>query len=350
MDVKSLDSETLLERLKLLARQERENVTDVVSYLAEACRRRLCEGKGFPSAYHYCVKELGYSEAAAYFRVRAAGASRRYPQVLDMIRAGELSLEAVVRLNPHLYGAKGAELLARAKGKSSRDVLAMVAELSPDRRLPDVIRVLGPAAAENNAASGGEQEFPGLRLPVDEGSRTPSPEMPGEGRQFPELEPSPIRVPLILRLIRIAFTADQELLALIQRARELLRHKYPEGRLERIFKDALIALLEKRDPDLKLVAALPVVTLNPSRRIPQWVKDAVWRRDQGRCAFVSEEGKACLTRDDIEFDHVRPWAEGGPSDDPANIRLLCRSHNQFAASRRFGEGALRGSDRSDQRR
>lgn len=343
MDVKSLDSETLLERLKLLARQERENVTDVVAFIAEASRRRLCEGKGFPSAYHYCVKELGYSEAAAYFRIRAAGASRRYPQVLDMLRAGELSLEAVVRLNPHLYGRSGAELLDRAKGKSSREVLAMVAELSPDRRLPDVIRVLGPVPAEITAASGSEREFPGLSLPVDEGSRLPSPETPGEGRRLPALEPSPIRVPLILRLIRIAFTADQELLALIQRARELLRHKYPEGRLERIFKDALIALLEKRDPDLKPVAALPAVSMNPSRRIPQWVKDAVWRRDQGRCAFVSEEGKACLTRDDIEFDHIRPWASGGSSDDPANIRLLCRGHNQLMAVRHYGEVLPRGS-------
>lgn len=333
MGLKSLDAEALLERLKSLAHRENENAADVIEHLAEADRQRLCEGKGYPSSYHYCVKELGYSEAAAYFRIRAARASRRYPQIIEWLRIGELHLESVVRLHPHLIGAPGAELLERARGLSSREVLAMVAELSPEKRLPDVIRSLGPVPVDKSSSSSGAGNVPSLPFagPVEESG----PLQPVSAGPLPQAVPE--RSPLLLRLIRIAFTADQELLSLIQRAREVLRHKYPEGRLERIFKDALIALLEKRDPDLKPVAAAPTASTNPSRRVPQWVKDEVWRRDQGRCAFVSEEGRPCLTRDDIEFDHIRPWALGGSSDDPANIRLLCRGHNQMAAARRFGE-------------
>jgi len=33
----------------------------------------------------------------------------------------------------------------------------------------------------------------------------------------------------------------------MQRARALLRHKYPDGRLEGVLKDALAALLSKKD-------------------------------------------------------------------------------------------------------
>ncbi|MDE2291834.1 MAG: HNH endonuclease [Elusimicrobia bacterium] len=76
-----------------------------------------------------------------------------------------------------------------------------------------------------------------------------------------------------------------------------------------------------------------------SRRVPRWVKDAVWRRDGGRCAFVSEDGRRCGCAEWLEFDHVVPFALGGLSDDPANVRLLCRTHNQAAARAVFGAAA-----------
>ena len=142
--------------------------------------------------------------------------------------------------------------------------------------------------------------------------------------------------------VRFAFTADEELVLLVRRARELLRHKYSDGRLERIFKDALLALLEKKDPDRQLLAAVPRPP-RPTRpirlrSIPEWVKDAVRRRDGGRCAYFPEGGRPCGSRDGLEFDHVKPWALGGSSDDPANIRLLCGAHNRHLGRRMFGDG------------
>jgi 5-methylcytosine-specific restriction endonuclease McrA len=37
----------------------------------------------------------------------------------------------------------------------------------------------------------------------------------------------------------------------------------------------------------------------------------------------------------LEFDHIDPVACGGEST-KANLRLLCRAHNQHAAERAFG--------------
>ncbi|MBI5240147.1 MAG: HNH endonuclease, partial [Elusimicrobia bacterium] len=78
-----------------------------------------------------------------------------------------------------------------------------------------------------------------------------------------------------------------------------------------------------------------------SRRVPQWVRDRVWERDQGRCSFRAADGRRCGPRAWLEFDHVRPYALGGASDDPANVRLLCRAHNQLRAREMFGEAARR---------
>ncbi|MEI8191769.1 MAG: hypothetical protein WCI75_18805 [candidate division NC10 bacterium] len=54
---------------------------------------------------------------------------------------------------------------------------------------------------------------------------------------------------------------------------------------------------------------------------------------------MGTDGTRCPERGRLEFYHIRPCAMGGPSDDPANIRLLCRTHNQMFARRMFGEEA-----------
>ena len=60
------------------------------------------------------------------------------------------------------------------------------------------------------------------------------------------------------------------------------------------------------------VAARCVYTLGSSRHIPASVKRDVWRRDEGRCAYVGREGR-CTERGFLEYHHVRPhggWCSG----------------------------------------
>jgi hypothetical protein len=52
-------------------------------------------------------------------------------------------------------------------------------------------------------------------------------------------------------------------------------------------------------------------------RVPQRVKDEVWRRDQGRCA-------ECGSRVRLEFHHIVPVSRGG-SNTARNIELLCEA-------------------------
>ncbi|MBI5596925.1 MAG: HNH endonuclease [Elusimicrobia bacterium] len=139
-------------------------------------------------------------------------------------------------------------------------------------------------------------------------------------------------------MVQFSFTAAESVLLGVERAKELLRHKYPFARLEDIFAEALKALLERIDPDRRhppaRAAAIPAQAPK-TRNIPAAVKAEVWRRDAGACAFVGPAGR-CGTRAFLEYDHVVPWALGGTPDDPGNIRLLCRAHNRCEARRVLG--------------
>ncbi len=56
------------------------------------------------------------------------------------------------------------------------------------------------------------------------------------------------------------------------------------------------------------------------RYIPDDVKDAVWRRDEGRCV-------KCKSNEKLEFDHIIPVSKGG-SNTKRNVQLLCEKCNR----------------------
>ena len=60
-------------------------------------------------------------------------------------------------------------------------------------------------------------------------------------------------------------------------------------------------------------------------RIPEEVRIAVWRRDQGRCA-------RCGSRENLEYDHIVPVSKGG-SNTARNIELLCQDCNRAKGNR-----------------
>jgi 5-methylcytosine-specific restriction endonuclease McrA len=102
--------------------------------------------------------------------------------------------------------------------------------------------------------------------------------------------------------------------------------------------DALIRQLEKR----KIAATARPHKTRPSvrkRHIPASARRAVWERDRGQCTFVGANGTRCEERRFLEFDHIEPVARGGEAT-AHNIRLRCRTHNQYEAERAFGAGFM----------
>ncbi|MCA9522360.1 MAG: HNH endonuclease [Myxococcales bacterium] len=72
-----------------------------------------------------------------------------------------------------------------------------------------------------------------------------------------------------------------------------------------------------------------------SRQVPVEVRREVFRRDQGRCGYVDENGERCGARGWLELHHCDPWGRGG-AHAAENVALRCRAHNAEAALRAYG--------------
>lgn len=377
-DLTRLPDAELLRSLKALVRDERRHVVSVLRHLAEMERRRLAYKEGYRSLFEYCRRELRYAEGETARRIHASRAAARFPILYRAIDRGLLSLTTVSMLAPLLTRSNFRRLIRSAMGRSTREVERLVAAENPMPERRERVRIISvapsPAAAEGPGSAEGRIQGTAAGNGVDLDLRPEAPEFPAGTDAAPLLSGTSGGLPLTeaapdsrpadgaprgAARVRFSFTGDEDLLAAVERAKELLRHRHPFGGLEEVFTEAVAALLERLDPHRRAERArscrkspgtrdrnpvTPQAVSNPPARrrrsIPQAVKVAVWRRDEGRCAYVSASGRRCGAAGDLEYDHVTPWARGGRSDDPANIRLLCRGHNGLEARREFGDGVV----------
>src|SRR5688500_4890037 len=98
----SLRDDELLARVEALATRERGATAELVAHLAELDVRKLHVPAGYSSLFTYCCDSLRLSEHAAYNRIQAARAARRFPIVLDLLAEGAVNLTTVKLLAPHL--------------------------------------------------------------------------------------------------------------------------------------------------------------------------------------------------------------------------------------------------------
>jgi hypothetical protein len=348
----SLSDHDLLARVAVLAGKEREATVELVAHLAELdTRPALFAAQGCGSLFTYRTEVLRLSEDATCNRIQAARACRDFPVILDLLASGAMSLTSVRMLRPHLTPENHEAVLARASGRSRREIEALVAELAPRPDVPSSVRKLPTATPA-----------PPL-MPV-----APSPPTRVEAATlgFPEPAPRisspPARRPIIETTsperYRVQFTIGKESHDKLRRLQALLRREIPDGDPGAIFARALTLLLEKVEK-AKLGAAVKPrprsirpgadrqlrTPILPSRDVPSRIKRAVGRRDGGQCAFVSRDGHRCAERTFLEFHHIQAYALGGEAT-VENISLRCRRHNQYEAELVFGHHGTSGRSQS----
>jgi hypothetical protein len=106
-------------------------MADVIEQLVEIECRRLYLGQACSSLYRYCIDRLGYSEEAALKRHRVARLARRFPEVLDELRAGTIHLTGLFLLSTHLREDNVQALLGEARNKSRRQIEELIARRFP---------------------------------------------------------------------------------------------------------------------------------------------------------------------------------------------------------------------------
>lgn len=390
-NLKKIKDNDLLQNFSHLVRKEKETTASLVRYLSEILRRRLFAREGYSSLFAYLTEKYYYSGSAAYRRIQAAKVSLKFPEIIDLLAHGKLNLVSISLIEPHLTFENGKELIEKVLGKTKEEIeylisnsfqrAAIQTHADKIRRLPvikkETSRMLKSCHSEREGlqpetqriSNGDSSSFAtrgfGLRMTSSDAAAAVADENSGKDE---------------IRRVKIEFVADERLAQKIERARAILRHKYPKARLEEIFDEALEVLLEKKDISRKLISreneraveschperqgregsqrtdssgfALGMTWPTPrvalarndtcfenekkkvTRYIPQQIRREVWQRDQGKCVYQSPEGKQCGEEAFLEMDHVRPWALGGRST-AENLQILCRTHNQYRAQQTF---------------
>ena len=318
-----LSDDDLLATVKRLASMESRATAALVRSLMELDVRRLHLGEGYSSLFTYCTQALHLAEGAAYNRIEAARAARRFPALLTALDDGAVTLTTVRLLALHLTEANHQDVLNSARHKGKREVELLVASLRPLPAVPSTIRKLpepGPRRLDAN---------PNATPPV----ATPRPPVVAP----PMGVPPPMMTPLAPERYKLQCTISHETHAKLRRVQELSRHGLPSGDLAEIFDRAITLLLQDLERRRCAAVATPRAAREAnagSRHIPASVKREVWRRDGGRCAYVGRDGR-CAERSFLAYHHVQPYASGGAAT-TANIELRCRAHNTYEASLFFG--------------
>jgi hypothetical protein len=304
------DSE-LLAKTHDCVREERRAVTELLWHLREVESRRLFAARGFSSLFEYTVKELGYSEGAAYRRVNAMRALKDVPQFEQALSEGRLSLSTLSSVQNHCRVEKAsvevkADLVEQVLGKSQRETDHLLATLAPQTFIKEKTRPLDNELTE----------------------------------------------------LRIALTKDQ--MAVLEKARAKFSHRAKNWAelLEILASDAVkdpkprklvVAKFESKvaakvTPTVAAKGAATVAaTHSPtsaqklrSRYIPRAIKRDHFARSGHRCEFVDPTStRRCEATHFLELDHVKPLALGGTTT-RENLRVLCRTHNQWHAFQSFG--------------
>lgn len=299
----------LLRDLATLMARDRMTTAEILAHIAEVDARRLYAPAGYSSMHAYCVGELGLSEDAAFKRIQAARAARQFPELFAAVADGRLHLVCVCLLAPHLNPSNSKELIQGASGKRKLEIEEWLAHRLAPAPIEFKVGEVAPAQVEAG----------------DQGSSACTEVAPAQVEPLGSKRSETLWVRAKLSRTKLRY------------AQALLSHALPSGDLDHVLDRALDALIRQLERRKAGIAARPRQA-RPSvrkRHVPAQVRRDVWERDGGQCTFVGANGKRCGERRLLEFDHIEPVARGGEAT-IQNIRLRCRTHNQFEAERAFG--------------
>ena len=189
--IHKMSHQELLSQTKSLVLKERNLHAQIVHHLSEIDSRQLHLKRGFSSLFEYTVKELGYSEGAAYRRIQAMKLCRQVPGTVKKLQEGKLSLSSASQLQTFFekkakqdqsqgtltakthsqkiliesttgqaqnasqspkWGFSSTEkkdLIQKAEGRSTRDTSKLLSEVDPQLSLPqEKVRPLGQGKVE----------------------------------------------------------------------------------------------------------------------------------------------------------------------------------------------------------
>jgi hypothetical protein len=287
----------LAEELAKLVRQERKITNEILTLIHVALERRSYLELGFSSMFDWLVKGFGYSHSAAYRRIEAARLMKAVPEVSAMLEDGQVNLttlskaQSIIKNHEKLTGNKvspdeKSEIIGKIENKTTEQTEQVLFSLFPEVK---------------------DAEKREQRRPIDENTSRVSVNLPNEAVES------------------------------LQRAKEILSHKFPHASDGDIIAYALNFLVAKTEPVTQSAAAPASKRVRSEDHTKAGARRMIFKKYQGRCCFKDPlSGRICGSRYQVQTDHIIPRALGG-SDHPSNLRLLCRQHNLLLAEKSFGK-------------
>ncbi|MBK7366406.1 MAG: HNH endonuclease [Candidatus Eisenbacteria bacterium] len=365
-DLSPLSHEELDRGFARRVEQDRAVTAELIAYLGEVGARGRHLTFGYSSLFDYCTKRFGMSEDVAKKRIRIARLARRHPALLERLADGRIGLTALLMMSAALFAATTDEaiaLLDDAASKTNDEIAMLLVARSPKPDTPTAVEARTddstPATPTASAPTLFSEEVGAARPLVPSGSREAVGSMVPEcasasAPNTPPPAPSPAPpsaprtqlAPLAPTRFDFRTTLDEQTLAELREAADLLSHVIPNGDLglvlARLVREGLQQVRKQRRADVhKPRAARTQSSAATTAQVPEHIVRAVHARDHGCCTFRAADGHVCGSRWRVEIDHVTPRSRGGGVT-LDNLRLLCRAHNQHEAERVLGAGFMRG--------
>lgn len=359
----------LVTKARELHATERRLSVQSMLVVGELDRLRVAAVRGMSTEAF--AKSIGLTPHQFWKRCQAARVARRYPAAMTMLEGGETSVSHLAMLAGKLTDANSEILLSGIKGKTRREVEALLSRVSADGRLLECqgevelrLRLTGAQLATLDRARevlSARGHVPCLadivtaalgdllerRDPLRKAARAEARAKRREGQEG--AGPA---------------TRQEETTVLQGKRREDQEAAAPAARQEETAVAKALLALDLRHPQAAAVdevmaapaarqgeegtstsgGAAPAVPAarqegraRTTRRptIPAAIKHAVWLRDQGQCTWRFADESRCGEKAMVELDHQTMWCRGG-AHSLENLTLRCKFHNRLAAERELG--------------
>ena len=327
--ISTLSDEELLNRTKTLVAEEKLKTQEVLDHLEEIEYRKLYLAKGYSSLLEYCVKELKYSESSAHRRISAMRLIRVIPEAKEKLESGSVNLSTLSQL----HGFLKREEKEKTYTKDMRlDLLGKIEGKSQDQCEREFVKISPIEISFREKEKPLTEEFTQMTFVATK-------ELKAKFELLRNLLAHKNSNPTMAELIEMSVDmALKELNPITKKSSQ--RVSTPDASLnsdptEEKTKDSSFAFgpaqIEERASNSTSSTVLHCATkpVKSSRYIPALIRQYVWKRDQGCCQYVDKEtGKICQSTFAIQIDHIHPFSLGG-SNEAANLRLLCRAHNNW---------------------
>ena len=276
---------------------------------------------GYADLFNCVTKELRVSERAAACRIQVAGVCQRFPQILQKLAAGEITLTVAGRISPMLTAENCDFLLEKCRGLSTRDVLSLLVDLNLRREMEHkpslrkisassgrIVAPAGKTAAESESctvrASVGDAPIP-VTMKTAAADANANAGDPPAGMGPLMLMQESLAAPAAERY-NLKLSISTELKKKIERLGAVIGIDDAVSQIEKIIDKAVDDSLARRDPVCK------------ERRLAKKKKRAFAQSARGVAGMTGDpkEGPTAACANEMVWDRVAAGMAGNPKEGP----------------------------------